>query len=96
MIIHAKPEHGSSTDGLMPPPVTENTGTSSHGVRNMVNARRLDSTRLEPQQLHTVMIMPMVTRMAMIRLLHMMLFLLVLVIRITVTTVAMAGLVQPV
>ena len=42
------------------------------------------------------MIMPMVTRMAMIRLLHMMLFLLVLVIRITVTTVAMAGLVQPV
>ena len=87
----------------MPPPVTENTGASSHGVRNMVNARRLDATRLEPQQLHTVMIMPMVTRMAMIRLLHMMLTFLVLVIRIvmvmimmTVTTVAMAGLVQPV
>ena len=47
----------------------------------MVNARRLDATRLEPQQLHTVMIMPMVTRMAMIGLLHMMLTFLVLVIR---------------
>ena len=49
------------------------------------------------------MIMPMVTRMAMIRLLHMMLTFLVLVIRIamvmimmTVTTVAMARLLQPV
>ena len=69
----------------------------------MVNATRLDATRLEPQQLHTVMIMLMVTRMAMIGLLHMMLTFLVLVIRIVmvmimlmVTTVAMAGLVQPV
>jgi hypothetical protein len=48
----------------------------------MVNATRLDATRLEPQQLHIVMILLMVTIMAMIGLLHMMLTFLVLVIRI--------------
>ena len=47
----------------------------------MVNARRLDAT-LEPKHLHTVMIMLMVTRRAMIGLLHMMLTCPVLVIRI--------------
>ena len=48
----------------------------------MVNAARLDGKRLEPQHLHIVMIMLMVTRMAMIGLLHMMLTFPALVIRI--------------
>ena len=63
----------------------------------------VNETRLEPQQLHGVMIMLMVNRMAMIGLLYMMLNLLVLVtpivmvmIMLMVTTVGMAGLVQPV
>ena len=95
MIIHALP----SSDN--PPPVTENTSVSKHG--RWVDADMVNATRLEPQQLHGVMIMLMVTRMAMIGLLYMMLNLLVLVIPIVmvmimlmVTTMGMAGLVQPV
>jgi hypothetical protein len=69
----------SDGDGLIPPPVTANTSCSVDA--DMVNATRLDATRLAPQQLHNVMILLMVTIMAMIGLLHMMLTFLVLVIR---------------
>ena len=95
VIIHALPVSDN------PPPVTENTSVIKHG--RWVDADMVNATRLEPQQLHVVMIMLMVTRMAMIGLLYMMLNLLVLVIPIVmvmimlmVTTVGMAGLVQPV
>ena len=67
---------------VIPPPVTARTFSSTHDSCNMVNATRLDGKRLEPQHLHIVMIMLMVTRMAMIGLLHMMLTFPVLVIRI--------------
>ena len=50
VIIHA--EHDSSV-GLMPPPVTENTSESTHDRCNMVNATRLDATRLDPGAGHT-------------------------------------------
>ena len=55
LIIHAWPT--SASDGFIPPPVTANTSWSTQGSWVDADIAVVHATRLEPKQLHLVMIM---------------------------------------